>query len=166
MGLRLKIGSTVIFLTKNLTLSSLFSVLLRQFLPDNNEKYATAQFRMTKAYRQYYSWVPEFLHQRQAAIAHSLQTVNNCEKEKYTDTDVQTLDAVEGKFSVKRANCYSKFWSCVSILCHIPTQKKDRIGTNFPRSMQIHPDYLLTRMYYSCLQFQMNPPILWNRSAY
>ena len=87
---------------KNLTLSSLLSVLLRQFLPDNYEKYAAAQFRMTKAYRQYYSWVPEFLHQRpRSVIAHSLQRIKNCEKEKYIDTDVQTLDAAKGMFSVK-----------------------------------------------------------------
>ena len=87
---------------KNITLSSLLSILLRHFLPDNYEKYAAAQFRMTKAYRQYYSWVPEFLHQRpRSVIAHSLQRIKNCEKEKYTDTDIQTTENAEGVFSVK-----------------------------------------------------------------
>ena len=87
---------------KNLTLSSLLSVLLKQFLPDNYEKYAAAQFKMTTAYRQYYSWVPEFLHQRpRPVIAHSLQRIKNCEKEKYTETDIQTLDDGQGVFSVK-----------------------------------------------------------------
>ena len=87
---------------KNLTLSSLLSVLLKQFLPDNYEKYVAVQFKMTTAYRQYYSWVPEFLHQRpRPVIAHSLQRIKNCEKEKYTETDIQTLDDGLGVFSVK-----------------------------------------------------------------
>lgn len=87
---------------KNLTLSSLLSVLLRQFLPDSYEKYAAAQFRMTRAYRQYYSWVPDFLHQRpRPVIAHSLQRIKNCEKEKYTEADIKTLDDTNGMFSIK-----------------------------------------------------------------
>ena len=57
---------------------------------------------MTNAYRQYYSWVPEFLHQRpRSVIAHSLQRIQNCEKEKYTEADIQTIDPVQGIFSVK-----------------------------------------------------------------
>ena len=82
---------------KNLTLSSLLSVLLKQFLPDNYEKYAAVQFKMTTAYRQYYSWAPE----PRPVIAHSLQRIKNCEKEKYTETDIQTLDDGQGVFSVK-----------------------------------------------------------------
>ena len=53
-------------------------VLLRQFLPDSYEKYAAAQFRMTKAYRQYYSWVPEFLHLR-PCFSNSRQPAENKE---------------------------------------------------------------------------------------
>ena len=71
-------------------------------MPDNYEKYAAAQFRMTTAYRQYYSWVPELLHQRpRSVIAHSLQRIKNCEKEKYTNTDIQRIENAMGMFSVK-----------------------------------------------------------------
>ena len=61
------------------------------------KKNAAAQFRMTTAYWQYNSWVPEFLHQRpRPVIAHSLQRIKNCEKEKYTEADIQTFDDIQG----------------------------------------------------------------------
>jgi hypothetical protein len=106
MGSKHKIGFLSIAISLNKKIShfhhALLSVLLRQFLPDNYEKYAAAQFRMTTAYQQYYSWVPEFLHQRpRPVIAHSLQRIKNCEKEKYTETDIQTLDDGQGIFSVQ-----------------------------------------------------------------
>ena len=57
---------------------------------------------MTKAYQQYYSWIPDFLHQRpRSVIAHSLQRIKNCEKEKYAESDIQTVDGIDGIFSVR-----------------------------------------------------------------
>ena len=72
---------------QKMSLSSLLSVLLRQFWPDNYEKYAAAQFRMTAAYRQYYSWVPEFLHQRPRPV----MRIKNWKREVHWDrhTDIR-----------------------------------------------------------------------------
>lgn len=87
---------------KNLTLSSLLSTLIEHFLPDMYEKYAREQFQMTCAYRQYYSWVPAFLHQRpRSVIAHTMQRIKSCEKEGYTDVDIETVNNEQGEFRVK-----------------------------------------------------------------
>ena len=45
------------------------------------EKYVSAQFKMTTSYRQYYSWIPEFLHNRpRSVITHSLQRIKTVKK--------------------------------------------------------------------------------------
>ena len=80
-------------------------ILVEHFLPDMYEKYVSAQFKMTTSYRQYYSWVPDFLHNRpRSVITHSLQRIRNCEKDNYCESDIQTLDEEKGQFAV---NCKS-----------------------------------------------------------
>ena len=87
---------------KNLTLSSLLCILVEHFLPDMYEKYVSAQFKMTTSYRQYYSWVPDFLHNRpRSVITHSLQRIKNCEKDNYCESDITTLDEDKGQFAIK-----------------------------------------------------------------
>ena len=101
---------------KNLTLSSLMCILIEHFLPEMYEKYVTAQFKMTGSYRQYYSWVPDFLHNRpRTVIAHSLQRIQNCEKEKYKESDIQMLSEENGQFAVKSKSgrvCTLQFGNC------------------------------------------------------
>ena len=89
---------------KNLTLSSVLCILVDHFLPDMYEKYVSAQFKITTSYRQYYPWVPDYLHNRpRSVITHRLQRIRNCEKDN-CESDIQTLDEEKGQFAV---NCKS-----------------------------------------------------------
>lgn len=86
---------------KSVTLSSLLSILIDHFLPDLYEKSTIQQFKMTSAYRQYYSWVPSFLHQRpRLVISHSLKRIKKCESEGYFDADIK-MNGDTGVFTVE-----------------------------------------------------------------
>ena len=85
---------------KRLSLSSIIVLLVQEFLPDTHRKYLFENFKMTSDYRQYKSFVPDYLHNRpRSVIKHCLERKSNGQK--YAKEDVSCIDGIYGKFQVK-----------------------------------------------------------------
>ena len=85
---------------KKVSLSSIIALLVQEFLPDMHRKYLFGNFKMTTDYRQYKSFVPDYLHNRpRSVIKHCLERKSNGQK--YAKEDVSCIDNIQGKFQVK-----------------------------------------------------------------
>ena len=85
---------------KRVSLSSIIALLIQEFLPDMHRKYLFENFKMTTDYRQYKSFVPDYLHNRpRSVIKHCLERKSNGHK--YAHEDVSCTDNIRGKFEVK-----------------------------------------------------------------
>ncbi|CAN7994146.1 unnamed protein product [Ixodes hexagonus] len=84
------------------SLSSLVSVLIRQFLPEQRTHFLQEQMRRSSVYRKYHSTIPEYLHNRPPkVIKHVMQRMDSSQQ--YTKDDVSVLPE-EGTFMVSPSN--------------------------------------------------------------
>ena len=85
---------------KNLTLSSMCTILIESFLPDAHQKYVCLNYMQSSQYRSYKSHVPDYLRDRpRSTILHCLERKSKALK--YGKEDVETLNNDQGIFSVK-----------------------------------------------------------------
>ena len=85
---------------KDTHLSSVVSILIDHFLPENYHKYLFLNYKQLGAYRSYKDFVPDFLHGRpKATILHCLDRKANSAK--YILDDITIPHAGEGIFIVK-----------------------------------------------------------------
>jgi len=85
---------------KKLSLSCVVTLLVQEFLPDMNRKYLFENFKITSNYRQYKSFVPDYLHDRpRSVIKHCLE--RKAKSQKYVEDDTRCISDTEGIFEVK-----------------------------------------------------------------
>ena len=86
---------------KNITLSTVCTILIESFLPDAHQKYLCLNYMQSNQYRSYKSHVPDYLHDRpKGVIIHCLERKSKALK--YTEEDVQEHKD-DGVFTVRRS---------------------------------------------------------------
>ena len=82
-----------------MTLSSIATIIIEDYLPDAHRKYVFQNFQQTPHYRSYNDTIPTYLHGRpRNVILHCLDRKGNSNK--FTSEDIEDIDAQQGVFSV------------------------------------------------------------------
>ena len=78
-------------------------LLVQEFLPDMHKRYLFENYKMTSSYRQYKSFVPDYLHDRpRSVIKHCLERKSNGQK--YLKENVSCVSDKIGVFHIKGTN--------------------------------------------------------------
>lgn len=84
---------------KSMTLSSIITLIIKTFLPENHQKYLFLNYKQSSQYRSYKDFVPTYLHGRpRSTISHCLE--RRSKSLKYTSEDVTVIDEEKGCFTV------------------------------------------------------------------
>ena len=76
---------------KSMTLSSIITLIIKTFLPENHQKYLFLNYKQSSQYRSYKDFVPTYLHGRpRSTISHCLE--RRSKSLKYTSEDVTVID--------------------------------------------------------------------------
>lgn len=82
-----------------MTLSSIATILIEDYLPDAHQKYVFQNFRQSQHYRSYNVNIPAYLQGRpRNVILHCLDRKGSSNK--FTSEDIQDIDIQQGLFSV------------------------------------------------------------------
>ena len=125
---------------KKMMLSSIVTLIVETFLPESHQKYLFLNYKQSSQYRQYKSFVPDYLQNRpRSTISHCLE--RRSKSLKYTIDDVQLNDDENGQFTVKGTSgkCHKVSFAIPSCTCrdwitwHLPCKHFFAIFRLYPK---------------------------------
>ena len=93
-----------------MTLSMIVTLLIEEYLPEMQQKYQFENFQMSKDYRSYNKFVPEYLQGRPPkVICHCME--RKLKAKSFVGEDISDINAESGQFNVASSSVQSRFYS-------------------------------------------------------